>query len=58
MSPLSINRCVSVSVVVCIYNQIEKVDRMSPLSLKGCLSVSVEDLALCGSATNGALSIE
>ena len=55
---MSINRCVSVSVVVCIYNQIEKVDRVSPLSLKGWVSVSVVELALCGSATNGALSIE
>ena len=34
VSPMSLQRCVSVSVVECLYNQIDKVDRVSPRTIK------------------------
>ena len=39
-------RYVSISVVVCVYNQIYEVERVSHITLKRHLSVSVFELAL------------
>ena len=52
---MSLKRCVSVLVVVYIYNQNKEVDSLSPTSLKRSVSVSVVGLHWGGSATNGAI---
>ena len=54
MSPLSLLRCVSVSVMECLLDQIDEVHMVSSMSNKSCVSVSVVELALGGSATNRA----
>ena len=51
---MSLQRCVSELVVVCLYNKLDEVDTVSPMSLKRCVSVAVVELSLGGSATNGA----
>ena len=54
---MSHKRCVSVLVVVCLYDQVDEVDMGSPMSLKRCVSVSVVELHRGGSAANGAVTV-
>ena len=54
MSSMSLKRCVSVSVMECLYNQIDLVNMVSPISRKMCVSVSVVELVSAGSATKSA----
>ena len=49
---MSLQRCVSELLVVCLYNKLDEVDTVSPMSLKRCVSVAVVELSLGGSATN------
>ena len=52
---MSLMRCVSVSVVECLYSQIDGVDMVSLMLLKRCISLSVVELAPGVPATNQTL---